>query len=67
MITNNLISELNTWDLLVFILFVMTALFALVNYIIVLIKDKNRVIKVKASLYYLMLFVLAGLLALSRL
>jgi hypothetical protein len=67
MIINNLISELNTWDLLVFILFVMTALFALVNYIIVLIKDKNRVIKVKASLYYLMLFVLAGLLALSRL
>ena len=66
---NNLLSSMDTWDFIVLILFISTGLYALVNYIIVLIKDKNREIKVKASRYYLMvslLFFLLSMLTLKR-
>lgn len=62
-----MLSSLDSWDTAAVILLAFAGVFALVMYINVLIKDKSRVIQIKASRFYLILFLLFFLLALQRL
>jgi len=47
---------MNTYEILTFSVFAIAGLYAIINYIIVLIKDKNKEIKIKARTYYFWMF-----------